>query len=532
MLESKIDTMLAQASDEEVPVGQASWGLGTGQSDEAAAAGIKLDGAIDSLASVTLRYVFERLDQTEKDGIALQARDPYRTFQRDFILHDLDSLLLSAESRLNNAPSTMSRGQYARFVRFFAHYILFVRLVDPEAEATRQENLASGLPASAAGLATNTILRAYVQLLEEAGQGDDLVALYASNLDRTNAIDSYAQYLRSLGPNLSVANRWSALQQADDHQLDLPAVARRTTQLILDEALPALGDVLAYNKDQVPLDLTVTDVETRLIGSLTWLAFSNQTWPDYIIQANRVLRLFWAGGRVNAARRLVASLSPDITGAAIGGLDFRQEDSLLLTEDQKVEHKGYLLLSNFYHKTDAFHDIWAQRTEQTTQARSTLVLWTQQVGLAVDEVYKAALQTLKDHCLEVSSPQESERLEQLKCIRQQYIPDMVFRLHSLFIDTHRVLPQSLARALQLPNLLVDENYRLYLAFLSPKGNRLIPYLRMVREAALLQLDQPTAELGDPFVAARYEDPLLDESPIDRAAQDDEDTSVIDLVPDE
>jgi Nuclear pore protein 84 / 107 len=109
------------------------------------------------------------------------------------MLNETDSLLILVEEKLRIARSTMSRGQYAQFVRFFSHYILFKRLVDDS-----EQN--SGKEMTAAQLAANAILRAYVELLDEAGQDDELVALYASSLDTQNAIDSYAQYLRCESP--------------------------------------------------------------------------------------------------------------------------------------------------------------------------------------------------------------------------------------------------------------------------------------------------------------------------------------------
>lgn len=533
--ESKLDVALADGTANEPELGQSDWGLGTGQVDAAAVAGIPADDAIEGLAAMSLRQVFERLEQTDTDRISLQAKDPFRTFQRDFILHDLDSLLLAAETRLPNARATMTRGQYARLVRFFSHYVLFTRLADPEAESVRQAHLSSGQPAAATTLATNSILRAYVELLEEAGQGDDLVALYASSLDRTNAIDSYAQYLRSLDPLVGDSVRWSALRQADDHQLDLPAVAQRTTQLILDEAIPALGSLLASDLSLVRIDLPVNEVETRLITSLTWLAFSRETWTDYVVEANHVLRLFLAGGRVHAARRLVLELSPDIVAAALGSEGALDLD---LPEDQAKEHFGYHLLNSFYHTTDVFRDLWAHRSEQAAQTRTALSQWAQQVGFSVDAVYKAALDLLKEHWLELPpGVADQQRAQLLLRIRSVYIPDIVLRLHGLFVDTRQVVPHSLERALKLPNLVVDEEYRLYAEFLAGSGNRLRPYLSLVREAALLQLDQSQVpgQAGDPFSAAGFVDPLEEQDDALNGADGDSDqseVSVIDLIPDE
>lgn len=68
---------------------------------------------------------------------------------------------------------------FARIVRFFAHLILYLRL------------LSRPLP----DVVCNSILRFYVQVLEESGE-DALVAMYASSLNAESATDSYAHFLK------------------------------------------------------------------------------------------------------------------------------------------------------------------------------------------------------------------------------------------------------------------------------------------------------------------------------------------------
>lgn len=105
-----------------------------------------------------------------------------------------------------------------------------------------------------------------------------------------------------------------------------------------------------------------------------------------------------------------------------------------------------------------------------------------------------------------------QRLEELSRIRKIYVPDLLFRLHNMFYDTRGVVPQHLAQAMQLSNLVADERHKLYLEFIWPTANRLKIYLQMVRDAALALLEdgrdgkeadgmEGGRETADPFAQA-------------------------------
>lgn len=111
-----------------------------------------------------------------------------------------------------------------------------------------------------------------------------------------------------------------------------------------------------------------------------------------------------------------------------------------------------------------------------------------------------------------SDPSDAEateqRLEELSRIRRIYIPDLLFRLHNMFYDTRDVVPQHLAQAMQLSNLVADERHKLYLEFIWPTENRLKIYLQMVRDVALALLEDKEEDgmeggraTADPFARA-------------------------------
>jgi nuclear pore complex protein Nup107 len=128
-----------------------------------------------------LKDVFLNLSQSNHHSIQTQAEHPFRIVQRAVILSDVPRLLEYIDSRLPVIKADSSPRQYARIVRFFAHLTLYLRLLnwDPMPDL----------------VVCNSILKAYVQILEGLGE-DDLVALYASSLEAESATESYAHYLK------------------------------------------------------------------------------------------------------------------------------------------------------------------------------------------------------------------------------------------------------------------------------------------------------------------------------------------------
>ena len=171
----------------------------------------------------SLNGVFDKLSQTQSHSIHLQANNPYRLVQRSIISNSLPELFNRFADNIGDMQAALESATFARLLRFFAHLILYLRL------------LSIPLP----DFACNTILSCYVQVLEAAGE-TDLVAMYASSLEPQSATRSYANFLRSMDVNASREAKAHALRQAEEHNLDLAAVARCTVELIFDELFPTI----------------------------------------------------------------------------------------------------------------------------------------------------------------------------------------------------------------------------------------------------------------------------------------------------
>lgn len=84
----------------------------------------------------------------------------------------------------------------------------------------------------------------------------------------------------------------------------------------------------------------------------------------------------------------------------------------------------------------------------------------------------------------------ASRRAELARIRQLFIPDMVMRLHALFLSQHIHAPIFVQKALDLSKIVAEEDNHVYQEFFGKGSNpfRLIAYLEKLRDASLLSLE--------------------------------------------
>ena len=192
--------------------------------------------------------------------------------------------------------------QLAHLLRFFAHLILFLRLI----------SRSSAAPIEPLPVASSTaILEAYIQVLQAHSQSADIIAFYCSSLEEDGATEAYARYLFSeytLSANMTNSTgrssrlgerqeRRQALLHAADNGLHLASVARRVVELTLADVYTELPDFDAANAAFGLLSPsgakeTGDEREQELIRSVEWLTFDAETYPDALRQANALMRYF------------------------------------------------------------------------------------------------------------------------------------------------------------------------------------------------------------------------------------------------
>ncbi|CEH16901.1 Nuclear pore complex, rNup107 component (sc Nup84) [Ceraceosorus bombacis] len=429
-----------------------------------------------------LKQIFEVLAQTESHGVHEQANNPYAVVQRAVILDNVNEFLMHVEQRLLDMRETADPRIYARLVRFFAHLVLFLRRLQVDKPPS--------------DMVANSILRAYVEVLEVDGAKDSLVAMYASALEPESATQSYAHFLKLMPITATEEERRAALARASENDLDVAAVARMTVAMIFDELIPMMPSGLDPEQPLLPLEAPLSEEEICLIRAIDWLTYDESTSEDVILQSNLLLRLFLVSGKVNAARQVLEHVPEH----ALFVLDDAQ-----VAEDEKTEHLHWKTFFEAYEAHVRFSEVWNKRTttmgsdhaRQTSRHAFVHALY--EIVEMAQEKMEEVLQMdwLKIQVVLVDVQAERRALE-LTRIRKIYIPELIFRLHFMLLDSSEFIPGNLAIALNLPNLVADEKHKLYLDFISMHGNSLKQYLAFVRQAHLESFDR----LGtDSFKAA-------------------------------
>lgn len=108
-----------------------------------------------------------------------KAKDPYRVAIMHIMMDLTDDLLYQFADSLPTLQDSVDPTLYPPLIRFFAHLVLYLRLVGktPPAKPARD------------------ILQAFLDVLEREGKGE-LVAVYAGSLGERRGEESYARFLR------------------------------------------------------------------------------------------------------------------------------------------------------------------------------------------------------------------------------------------------------------------------------------------------------------------------------------------------
>ncbi|PKI84884.1 Nup84p [Malassezia vespertilionis] len=426
---------------------------------------VKADSSAE--ASEGLESIFEQLLQSDTPGLQSSAVEPYHIAQRAVITNHVPDLVSRINARLSEMEA-LPPAQYARYVRFFAHLVLYCHLVHMP------------LPISLRA----PILNAYVSVLQRANQSSELIALYASSLDTEDAHVVYAEFLCSMDGDTPLEDRRNAILQAQPYGLDPAIVARCAVDMIFAEMLPQIAQQGMTSE----WDAALGADERRLVLSIDWLTFFDATFPDAVLQTNRLLRIFMVTGRLHAAHRLLQRLPHELLNMIA---------DLGLPMDQLVELDHWRSYFDVLDKNVVVRGLWADLAK--ADSRTEQHEWLAALRSATEAARIANMELLELGWLhldiEAVSEEEACRIEELTLVRRRYIPEIVFSLHLMLVDTSQVIPENLAYALGLSNMVADERLRLYAEFsaIDPAPgearNMLRTYLEHVREAALLALDR-------------------------------------------
>lgn len=407
---------------------------------------------------------------SQSGPVAEAARNPLYVTQKQVLLGDASAHLDTFADRLPSLPSAVPDALIGPLLRFFAHLVLVLR------------TLGQDVPESAA----NAILEAYLRVLERGGHSS-LVAPYAACLREGNGEESYARFLRSMPPTASLQEKRTALLRARDYGLDVAAIATITVRMILHAAFDAAPSLAPGQPDITDARVGISADDEALIRALEWLTIVPETLPEALARANEVARYFLATGQAHAAGALLHSLPDDVgTGEA----------------EDEAEFHDYGRLFEVFAAHDAADEVAGAQPKETA-SKVEQHAWAKRLLSGIEHVADLTRDLLSSHWLAFHldrSDYNRTRRQELRRIRQIFVPDLVMRLHTLLVEHHTRFPQLLQAALDMCVLVASQEHGVYEEFIGrdADASRLVAYLDHVREASMSAL---AAGSADPFRAS-------------------------------
>lgn len=455
-----------------------------------------------------MNKAFDRVLRSENAALAESARNPFHVAQMWLAIDKINDLFTTFHNQLKSASEEFTTENLSHLIRFFAHLILFLKSIDQKVDNE----------------ASNAIIRSYVQVLEMEKK-HDLIAFYVAELQQESGVETYAKYLISLGPSADRQTRRIALLRAMEHGLDLSRVACTAVTMTLKDINEAKlqpnrqHGLNWYNNE-------LTDKQTELIRSLEWLTIDRVTYFDALVQANSLIRYFLASGHPNAARQVLVSLPPDLLGFVANEKDLDEEarepkDIHGLMNGASTEILEFTQYQDFFHCLELHVEANEVLSHQPVKGCPATELQeykdvfeglcTQLHTSIVNLLKSEWLQDVKLDPNQVSSADESllKRVSELERIRKIYIPELVFRLHGVLVDSSNFIVQNLRRALDLAAVVADEGFKNYIEFLPDQhelgelgsgseggAQKMKEYLKEIRLVTLLVLK--VSDGTDPF----------------------------------
>ncbi|KAJ2798254.1 Nucleoporin nup84 [Coemansia guatemalensis] len=475
-----------------------------------------------------MRHVFGTIASHDSSKLQQESNEPFRMLQKALITDSFSEYLTEFSRKLRN--EAIGENELG-LLRFVVHAALCLRQ----------------LGFSLSNEAVSITLDTYIGCLAKGHQ--ELVAAYVSHMPAEEQTESYAQFLQHVSDPFSV--RMQLLKLAENHGLDVDAISKRTTELLLRKYANDQGSQSNNMDTEVSCFVLaepsepITDAELGQIRAIEWVTSSTRLYEHALVEICKLARRFLLAGRTNAATRLFNSL-PD---------NFVQQDwvkdSLSTTNgsDRASPSRGSMngrprnpgrgsdgVVESYFHEyihlfslcdAYAYYSTWAESlckrpAEATSQAARLQVKWLEWKE-SISQATDHAVQMFRGRLLDIDwlSPQSldigetdseaeaglhQERMEELVRLRELYIPETVFRLHSILFDTRDAVPQNLKRSLDLAQLVADESLGIYRQLakpspLHPQG-RLSAFMNLMRRSAfeILRIQQESQSDKPPLLA--------------------------------
>ncbi|OMJ27320.1 Nuclear pore complex protein [Smittium culicis] len=475
--------------------------------------------------------MFEKIKSDSSLEIKNSASNPFREIQVAIITKTFNEYITTLSSNLRSKdPSHFD----PHLLRFLVHLILISR--------------EAGMPLDE--YAGDTIISAYVQSLAKNPSHKALVAMYSSKLPGSIPNELYSEFLANCDSVIEA--RAVYIQLAEQYGLDTVSITKKTAVRILEKFSSTFNED-SVNKDPVfsKIDDPLLSSEISQIRAIEWLIFYQELYSYALVHVVSLARKFLINGRVNAAISLFNSLPDDFVqiswkkitvelnrfgsnndlanklwGQALRDLNlmFNSEIEKIdsetensenqIIEDSEVQLWPTAIISKSFDEyiqlvslCDGINHFSNWESHMESKPSNSINLKVRELEWMRDAVFltNETEEILKNRILNVDwlgasvslidrdNVQVDMRNFELRTLRQIYIPDTLFKLHTVLFNSNLIIPNNLSKSFDLVQLVSDNNKNISPELLLktdkfPNG-KMQTFIQMINQTCLELLKQ-------------------------------------------
>ncbi|XP_046383963.1 nuclear pore complex protein Nup107 [Ischnura elegans] len=439
---------------------------------------------------MSLEQLFSELASSRDAKVRNEASMLYNIVLKCVVLEHIDEMMTEAENWINHSNPLDSMPR-PHVLRFLAHFVLFLRQIG----------------CSSHGSAENAILRAYVQELMKKRE-PQLVAFYVSVLPHDEQVELYASFLESI---VDVEEKNNCLEFAEKFHLNVDEITKRVVENIRSREIKCVAQDLQE-------ELTETDLEK--IRALDFLVFFPSQRAEAVWQGNAIIRMFLAAGKLEGANQALEKIPMDsikiiLDQYQVRNLDDKKLEGIPLSGKvpRRIENsiREYFCYKAYLEAQKSFSD-WFQHYHHAKPkepvAPQGINSFTKKVAMEQQrELYNAEVerwnlgvklqsktvksrlynillfpegwlvdvesgddmaQLMRAQGLSAEDEERRRRWQQMKDLRELYIPQVVMLLHTVMESAGE-----LTECLQLAEVVVSEQHQLYKVYTKEKLDELL-----------------------------------------------------------
>ncbi|KAK9766655.1 Nucleoporin nup84 [Basidiobolus ranarum] len=431
---------------------------------------------IPNLEHMTKEDIFMNIAKNPNEGLSALAKDPYRYIQTMIILNRIDELIIEMSDTLTASHNGLWQNSDEppvdpRILRFLSHLVLYLTSLGIELPSTE----------------ANNIVKCYVELLIQLKK-NNLVAFYASKLPEDLQVEVYSTFLA--GVQEDTQNRYELVKLANRYNLDVTRISSRTVEKVFQEAVR--DDLPRFDLDTCELKKISDPIESQdmvQISALEWLTFENYHYEEALLQSNALVRKFLICGKINGANEVFRRLPQDfLLSEWMELLENDIENNPVVSNVQ--EHLHYRSFCECIKLFDLWSETYYERPDKRdgVQAMQKFNDWKNKmksIAMKNEEVLQRLLESdwlSSSYARDLPSIEQERRHYELDKLREIYIPEIVFRLHTVLYETRDLIPENLEKSLDIVNIVADDKNALYREFV--KSKKMPQLLELLRQSSL------------------------------------------------